>query len=616
MKLHAMFSMVFIVLSSVILGGALFFPSFFFFAKNITIQGGIVVGGLLSLLLVVILLLTYFKARFLYRSRIFQATLFVLIASGVSTLLSTSVWQSFSGFALETETFIFLSAFLGWIVASFLFLRVWLFKTVCVGIIGFFVGALNVVLLSGLLFPNAVVPYLPEASTVGFLNGVVVLLCSAALLKVTSLQARILLIGGVGMGLVGLFIVGLPILFMILALSLATILIVTFFSSQKMTYVHGTIGVFTVLLFVSAFLLPLSPDRFPGNTAIRPGLEPTFTVIEGTLQEGPLPALFGSGPNTFSYAWNLHKSESVATTLFWNADFHTGINFYTTVFVSNGLLGLFSWLVLLGTLVLVLIKYVRKKQTSLALFLFGATLFTLLWFSIDVPNGTILMLVALIIGGVMQYETRTMRFSEPVSLPKQVLRVGAGVIVSVFLLAGIYTAVQVTRSAMIFETAALQFSQSENGRNVLVGTVRQAIAISEHANYYRFLAELRRIELDQLLQAGITTEEELNQAENMLEDIVRTAQNAVERDPNNYLHHITLGNMYTQRVLIGRVSDLDAAVGAYQTAQTLSPQNPIPPYLAARVLLLNNQVDEAKIFLEESLQIKPDYTPARSLLPE
>lgn len=614
MKLHFIFSGAFVLLLALVLGISLFFPTSVFFAKNIVLQGTAVIGAFISLILVAILLTTRFQATFLYRSYIVHALLFIIVISGISTILSASVWQSLFGLALEVETFIFLIAFCGWVVASFLFLRASILKKVFAGVVFLFVGILNFLLAIGLFAPVSIAPYLPEASTVGFINSLFILLCSVYVLHVHAMWQRIVVGSGILLGLFGLFIVGLSTLFILVASALAVLFVFSFFVFKN-TATHSVIGILALFIFVSAFFLPLNPDRFPGGTAIRPGLDSTFVVVDGVLKEGPVSALFGSGPSTFSYAWNLYKPRAVNNTPFWNADFHSGMNFYSSVFVSSGLLGIFSWLILFGTLVWILIQNVRKTQSSHTSFLFGATSFILLWFAFDVPNSTTLMLTALIVGGVMQRELGVKKLTEHGVISKRILRVilGAGVIV--VLLLGIYTTVQITRSAIIFENGAGQFVQ-DNNVNLAVSATRSAFLISDHAIYRRFFAELRRIELDTLLQEGITTEEDLVLAESLLADIVLTAQRAIERDPNNYLHHITLGNMYTQRAVVGRTSDVSEAINAYQRASELSPNNPIPPYLIARVLLFDGQLEEARVYVDQALTLKSDYGPAQALLVE
>lgn len=71
---------------------------------------------------------------------------------------------------------------------------------------------------------------------------------------------------------------------------------------------------------------------------IRPSFEATFMTLVSVVKEKPEAILFGTGPLTFSYIWDIHMSDIIGNSLLWNKDFDSGYSTVLTLVIEFGLL--------------------------------------------------------------------------------------------------------------------------------------------------------------------------------------------------------------------------------------------------------------------------------------
>jgi len=136
--------------------------------------------------------------------------------------------------------------------------------------------------------------------------------------------------------------------------------------AQKMPWFASAAVVVSAifLLFGSTFNSGLTSIVPVSSLEVRPSFTSTLGVI-GSARDGSLGrAIIGTGPNTFSNSWIMHKPVEVNQSLFWNLDFNVGFSTFVTAFGTVGLIGILAWLVPLALVLLGIIRVMRLSVLS------------------------------------------------------------------------------------------------------------------------------------------------------------------------------------------------------------------------------------------------------------
>ncbi len=157
---------------------------------------------------------------------------------------------------------------------------------------------------------------------------------------------------------------------------------------------YKAIIVITALLFV-AWVVTLSAQN-----SIRPNLTSTLMVGKKVLlSEG----LFGIGAGNFARAWQLHRPQDVINSQYFGYDFNQGADTMTTIFVTLGLVGFITFMMLiLSAMYSTLISYTQNK-TGQEHFILGLLTITILYFigvSFVVPLSYAMLVMWMVISGL------------------------------------------------------------------------------------------------------------------------------------------------------------------------------------------------------------------------
>jgi tetratricopeptide (TPR) repeat protein len=98
------------------------------------------------------------------------------------------------------------------------------------------------------------------------------------------------------------------------------------------------------------------------------------------------------------------------------------------------------------------------------------------------------------------------------------------------------------------------------------------------------------------------------------QEAIANADNAVQIDPENYQNWIVLAQSYESLIPFGLPEGYERTRSAYQEAQKLNPQSPAIPFALARVELVRGNNEAAKQEIQKALEMKSNYTAAIFLL--
>lgn len=341
---------------------------------------------------------------------------------------------------------------------------------------------------------------------------------------------------------------------------------------------------------------------------VSPQVSTTITIGQDILDEK---MFLGTGPNTFTYAWERHKPLEINRTIFWNTNFTFGSGFIPTVFATGGLFSIIAWVLFFVMLIrfgiVALRTYVDDAFTRyLLLSSFFATVYVWVFATLYAPGVAFLVLAGAITGiyiatlGYIDMVDKTKRsFKDgvviPFVLPALVLLVllfGYGYATRFIGLWHFNTGVDKVGNAQIEEGLA---------------SIDTALTWFGSGQFYRAQAEVHLIRLKEVLEKPDVTQAEV---EGIFAQAVGSAQRATRFNPYNFENWVTLGRVYAHGVPL-RVSGAgEFAFTALGEAARLSPKHPRISIAFADVAISAGDYSTAREYIEQARAQKPDYATA------
>ncbi len=141
--------------------------------------------------------------------------------------------------------------------------------------------------------------------------------------------------------------------------------------------------------------------------------------------------------------------------------------------------------------------------------------------------------------------------------------------------------------------------------------VVKALTLDKNDTYYRglsqvYVAQMQAVMSDKSLSADVL--------KSSLQNLVTKSENAsnlaIQQNPKYYLNWVNLGDLYTTFVMAGISDGYDNAVSAYTKAIAYAPNNPSILLARAKLEIAHKNNQLAREFLDQALQMKPDYVDA------
>ena len=412
---------------------------------------------------------------------------------------------------------------------------------------------------------------------------------------------------------------------------------------------------FLMLAVVTFFILSNATLIRVQNLPVEvgPSYKATIDIARATLKSD---ALFGSGPGTFGLDYSLFRDPSINFTQFWAVRFNNGAAFMPTMLATIGILGALALLVFSLAALVSLLRGVSKRTDDdpflaggLAAVVFGLLLWWLytttfaLQVALFVTLGILVarMNESSVEGGKKAFwriAERVAKFTTPWATFVTSLAI-------IFLMVGGVAFLYYTTEQYV---AAIYFARGVN-EFAVVGDVdgalqqmNQAVTLNrDNDTYYRSLAQVGLTKVQSIVNAANTAQNPnlLNDFQAAVFNAISYGQQATQINPNDSLNWAALGFVYQSLVPFIEGSE-GAALSAYDKALEFDPKNPAHEFsrastymaLSDRAQLRLNQagltpqvtealtkqrtesLENARVSLEKSIQLKPDYAQANYLL--
>lgn len=418
----------------------------------------------------------------------------------------------------------------------------------------------------------------------------------------------------------------------------------SFFTKERKILPDGTerrqLPILPLIFIVLSILMMVEGDRvsqalsktfqIPFVQEVRPSLQGTIEVVRGMFVESPMRIPLGVGPNRFFTEWLKNRPAEVNLSPWWNVDFNAGVGIIPSTLVTLGVVGFLAWMFFLAVFLSLGIRAVRREwrgEDRLRRFLVFGTFLgaAYLWIMavVAVPSVVLytfafiftgLFLAVLSEGGHMLQIKDIPFFRDP----------RAGFTVVVFLI--LFMIIGVVSGFLLYKKYGSAFLYRDGlvalqNRDYATAEEKfsRAVKLSKNDIYYRSFTDLNILRLGELLSKTDIEPDSLRlQFENMLSLALRSSEEAIRIDDQNYMNWFTRGGAfaYLVPIKIQNLSD-DAYVNAkaaLDKAVTLNPKNPAIVLAKARMELMRGNEEEARVLIQQSLDLKNNYTEAIFLL--
>ena len=368
--------------------------------------------------------------------------------------------------------------------------------------------------------------------------------------------------------------------------------------------------------------------------AILPGKESTplllplaanWSIAIDTLRT-PKTAFFGYGPQGFSTAYSLFKPEWINSSSLWATPFAQGSNGILTLLVTTGLLGVGSFL----SIPLLLVRqYAHMLPRSKPVFWMILSIFVLMCI---VPANTVLfgllaVLITTWIGSESKRFTRleiqsvqirklneksneeSTKTSTSETPAKNRIVVQAVCAVIAF---GLIVATYGYGRAFAAEVVILQSTKAIQNEDLIGAYILQqrAIKLNPFIDSYRRRYSATNITIAAALaEKTDLTDEEASQFSALVQQSIREGRAATALNQLNSTNWLHLAQVY--RSLIGAAEGSEQwALTSYLTAAQLAPTDPALRVEIGGILYAAESYDDAALFFQQAIALKPDYANA------
>ena len=390
-----------------------------------------------------------------------------------------------------------------------------------------------------------------------------------------------------------------------------------------------TLLVIALFFIILRFTLPGFPQLPP---EILPSQKTEINIAKNSLLAKPV---FGTGPGTFVYDYSKFKPKDINQTVFWNVRFGAGASEILDKVITTGVLGILSFLFILGSFFWMGFKHLKEKSPATkddsAWFLglgivssfFGIFLgqFLYPW------NFSLTLIFWLMLSGLVALDRRKIKAWEMQSSSK--VSVGASLVLVLVLIFGIgilLVGAQKYYAEVKYFTGLQAFGA--NNPDLAIQNLEKAINFNPNLDiYWRDVSQLYLVKLNNLLrQKDLPQETIAAQAQNLIVLAVNSTKQATDLEPENVANWNIRGFTYWNIIGILPGAE-DWALNSYQRAAELEPTNPYifteigRTYLSKSDLAVQEKKEaEQKVNLDlasqnfqKALVLKSDYAPAQFL---
>ncbi|MEK7564331.1 MAG: hypothetical protein AAB510_02045 [Patescibacteria group bacterium] len=378
-----------------------------------------------------------------------------------------------------------------------------------------------------------------------------------------------------------------------------------------------------VLIALFFFMAPLSWSvKLPNelgiqNAEVNPSIISTLSVAKSVIKENPV---LGFGPNRFAEAWALFKPSAINKTFFWDVFFISGAGLIPTFVATTGIVGILAWLMFLGSFIFVGIKYLffnQKESIDHHKFLFFLLSLYLIVISFFYFTGIVLCTLLFICMGVFIGLVSSSREGGEITISffddhrKSFFLMLFLVFLMMVLAAVGFKYIQKFISVSYF-TKTLRSKSLDSAEALML----KAISLNTNDLYFRTYAQIEISKFNSLVTKDAASLSDADSAnlQNVLNQAVSGAEQAIKYNPKNYLNYEMLGSVFQTAGSLGVKDANTKSVEAYKNASLFNPKNPRFYLLIANIYLGEEKIKEAKEYATTAITLKPDYIDALVIL--
>ncbi len=381
------------------------------------------------------------------------------------------------------------------------------------------------------------------------------------------------------------------------------------------------------LLVILISILFLLPQSFLGNflaksldiysVEVRPSWEATIDIAAATMKQN---FFFGAGPNRFQNQWLLFKPEVVNNTLFWNTPFDSGVGIIPTPAITQGFVGVLSWMALLFFLLYYGLKAVfrpvkDKISNFLALVSFAGASYlfaSAFFYSPGIVNLGLGFAMAGIFVAVLANSGATGEFKIIFSKSQAIsfISVFISLVLIVASIYAVYIVSSRTMAAYRLGQITLPLNSAESINNAETNALK-ALELYESDYFYRVLSDVNLAKIDFVSRnAKNLSESDTAALQLVLKNAIDIARKAVSFDETKTENWLALSRIYADLVPLKVEGAYESAVASYQSALALSPKDPTIYFALGKIEAAKGDMAAAKSYFNKALGLKSDYTDA------
>jgi tetratricopeptide (TPR) repeat protein len=348
----------------------------------------------------------------------------------------------------------------------------------------------------------------------------------------------------------------------------------------------------------------------------------TLDVASGAIKSSPL---FGVGPNHFGQAFLMYKPLIINTTDLWGIEFNSGVGAIPTFFVTQGIVGVLLWLLILVFIGLLGRKVFRAVPDQpygkfLLLSSYLGTAFSWLIMLAYSPSHAFLFTAFVLTGvcyGAAAYYGNVEKYlfeKAPHSSKMGTFSVVLGALMIVALVWGV---IYVKKTiALGYFTSGVKHLTIEGNPESADQSFATAAKIDPSDIYWQARAEAGLVKIRILAQLLNNTASAASSTEiasliaATLDQSLSHAQRAIELNPTNYYNHLSAARVSEMAMNFKITNAYESAVKSYTDALTLNPYNPSLYLNVARVEAAQGKYDNALGAIGSALQVKRNYSDA------
>lgn len=351
---------------------------------------------------------------------------------------------------------------------------------------------------------------------------------------------------------------------------------------------------------------------------VRPSFQSTLDILRASHGSSAERFLLGTGPQTFSNNWFMHKAPAINQTQFWSLNFNVGYSTLTTALTTVGAIGAILWLlplllVLWGVLFLVRTRaaftshemVVAVALAASSIYLWATTVFY-------VPSQNLILLAFLLSGASLAFSLKGAAESVSESAGARIGRLALTLFLLACVLFLVFATMVVSRRYMSeVQVNKTLIALGENNPDKALVAAEAALSTDRTQNALQARTFAGIAVLSALAQSTTTPTQATQDAFTaQAQTTVGIAQEGITKNPKDYRSYVALARVYELLAQIGVQGAYESSVQQYALALDQNPTNPEIPLAVARLAAAKGDAQVSEGALSKALELKPDYTDA------